>query len=477
MTKRFHFLGGIALFGFTLAAWGPLLRHYLPVDNDFVCTEMLAQHGVWRVLGRHAVIWTVSLPGVWPGATTVLVHFAACVALFIACLSVWGNRPVALVVAIAYCIYPWGYGLLTTGWAWLLAAEACFLWLVVAWTVSKCRHPQSCRWFELPLLSLSVVAAIATQERLSICYPLLTAWALWVLWSQGRHGNNKVQLKAFAVVMAPLIGFALYTALYFATKQSDLNAPGFHLPAVLSAFVKQLRHYHHFVPLMSPGTWPIFVFYEWSAKQSLIILAAGFCGLTALAFALRAAVRDGCETQTDGLGVPHKIGLAAALLMGAATIFVMAGGYSDEIYKRYPLGSVLAFAICGFLSIIPAATRTLFSVPGKVALACLGVVFVFTDWLHAGIWRYEVRSLYSLVDLIQRDSLPIPAKIKWASEPRAFWPQLNTMTEAMRTGECLSADVREIYVTRFRLTPPDVSPENSAFYTAEAEWIFWQARE
>jgi hypothetical protein len=77
----------------------------------------------------------------------------------------------------------------------------------------------------------------------------------------------------------------------------------------------------------------------------------------------------------------------------------------------------------------------------------------------------------ALADLIHRESLPVPATIKWAHEPRAFWPQLNTMTEAMRTGEPLTGDVQELYMEKFQLRPPEVSPAIRVRYTEKEEWV------
>ena len=478
----FYLLGVLALLGLSLAAWGPLVRDYLRIDNDFSAfyrfalpvygdyEEYHANKGIWRLLGGYFNTWSLTLPGALPGLVIVLAHFISCALLFLACARIWANQRAALIAASLYCIYPWGYGLLPAGAMTAMPAGPALLWIVVLWLHHKVCRPESARWFELPLAAGYVVAAISTSDRLSFCYPMLSAWAVWVVWSR-RPTSPAIQLRASAVVMAPVIGFAIFTVLYLVTKQSDLNPPGLHLPALVSTFVKQFRHYHHFVPLLSPGVWPTFVFYEWSAKQLVIVALGGIMALLGLFAALRRAGVGSGEAGANKLDNLQKLGLTAALLVGAAAVFVAAGGYSDEIYKRYPIGSVLAFAFCGFLSLVPAASRALFSAPGKVALVCLAAVFIFTDWLHAGIWRYEVRSLHKLVDLIHRESLPIPATIQWAHEPRAFWPQLNTITEAMRTGENLTGDVWELYMEKFQLRPPEVSPAIRAFYSEKEEWV------
>jgi hypothetical protein len=105
-------------------------------------------------------------------------------------------------------------------------------------------------------------------------------------------------------------------------------------------------------------------------------------------------------------------------------------------------------------------------------LAGLIAVFIFTDWLHAGIWRYEVRSIHRLVDLLHEESRPIPADFKWAKEPRAFWPQLDTMTEAMRSGQGLIDDVKWLYAHKFNPERPTMSPDTVAIYSAEEDWSF-----
>ena len=473
-----YLLGVLALLGLSLAAWGPLLCDYLLIDNDlgafyrFKASVYSGNLGIWRLLGGLFVAWSLSLPGALPSIVILLNHFVSCVLLYLACALVWGNRRNALVVASLYCIYPWGYGLLTAGAMAALPAEVALLWIAVLWLFYRVCHPESARWFELPLVAGFVVAAITVQDRLSFCYPALSAWALWALLLRCRRGSPW-ELKQFAVVSAPLVGFLIYTALYLATKQSDLNPLALHLPAFLSTFVKQFRHFHHFVPLMSPGVWPTFVFYGWSAVQWIFVVLGGAVGIVALVAALRRADSDSGEMAGLKLGKLQTLGLAAALLAGAATVFVFAGGYSDEIYKRYAIGSILAFALCGLLSFVPAAARASFSAPGKVALAFLAAVFFLTDWLHVGVWRYEVRSLHKLVDLIHRESLPIPATMTWAHEPRAFWPQLNTMTEAMRTGECLTGDVKDLYTHKYRPEQrPAIDPDFVATYTAGEEWSF-----
>lgn len=469
--KRLYLLGGIMLLGFSLAAWGPLFRDYLLVDNDIWSIEMLPRDGIWRVLGRLGFIWSVSLPGFWPGAISVAAHFLASFLLFAACHSVWGNFRISLLTGLLYCIYPWGYGLMTAGWAWPLSVEVCFLLAVVIWAISRCRHPSAGGWLELPVVSLLVVVAIATQERLSFCYPMLSAWALWVLWSK-RHEGSGMWLKASALAMAPVAGFAIYTVLYLLTKESDVNTPGFHLPALLSTFVKQFRHYHHFVPLASPSVWSSFVFYEWSEKQVAVVLLGGLAGVGALFLAMRGSPSIAVKRDRSDLSNFQKIGLSGALLLGAAAIFVVAGGYSDEIYKRYPIGSLLAFSLCGVLTYLPGFPRLFASLPAKLTLAGLIAVFIFTDWLHAGIWRYEVRSIHRLVDLLHEESLPIPADLKWAKEPRAFWPQLDTMTEAMRRGQGAIEDVKFLYAHKFSPERPTMSPDTVAIYSAEEEWSF-----
>jgi hypothetical protein len=471
--SAFYLLGVLALLGLSLAAWAPLIRDYLLIDNDisaFYRFSHGANWGIWRLSGDLFRTWCLSLPGAFPTIVIILAHFVSCVLLFLACAQIWGNRRNALVVASLYCIYPWGYGLLTAGAMLVLPAEVALLWLAVLWLFYKVCHPESARWFELPLVAGFVIVAITVQDRLSFCYPALSAWAVWALLWQRRRGSA-YGLKQFAVVLAPLVGFLIYTGLYLATKQEGPNPLAFHLPAFLSTFARQFRHFHHFVPLMSPGVWPTFVFYDWSATQGILVVLGGVVGVSALVAALRRADRDSREMPGLRLGTLETIGLAVALLAGAATVFVFAGGYSDEIYKRYAIGSILAFALCGFLSLVPAAARAVFSAPGKAVLAFLAAVFFLTDWLHVGVWRYEVRSLYKLADLIHRESLPVPAKIKWAHEPRAFWPQLNTMTEALRTGEPLTGDVQELYMEKFQLRPPEVSSAIRVRYTEKEEWV------
>jgi hypothetical protein len=41
----------------------------------------------------------------------------------------------------------------------------------------------------------------------------------------------------------------------------------------------------------------------------------------------------------------------------------------------------------------------------------------------------------------------------------------------MRTGECLTGDVWELYMEKFQLRSPEVSPAIRAFYSEKEEWI------
>ena len=468
-----------SLFFLSLLTWSGVIHNYLLIDHDvsvYFYSGYNSGFGIWRLIGHNLAVLILSFKLFPVGLILILTHFISSSLLFIACLIVWREFKLAALLSLFYCIYPWGYGLMTAGVMIQVIVEPIFLWIFVIWIVQRFRFPEKIVVYEFPVMILFVLISLSVQERLSFCYPCISAWGFFIILSDNISSKKQINSRHLLLFTAPAIGFLIYSFLYFFTKDnSNVNPLAFHLPALLSTFYHQYNHYQHFVPLFCLDGWS-YMFYDWNAINFTVAFLSFVLGLY---FQIKSIKEnkyyDFCHSENN-LSNLQSSALIIALVLGSAMVFVFSGGYSNEIYKRYSIATVLIFSFCGTLSLLPNIKSIFSIILSPVCLSIIALFFVMASWIHAGVWRYDVKSIHALVNDIHLNKKPFPTELIWEKDTRKFWPHLNTMTEAMRRNKNVLDDSIDLYKFKFKINPiteSDLSKTNIlGVYKSDEKWQF-----
>lgn len=344
----------------TFAAWIPLLRHALPVADDFYYIALvkhgayLQSLGYWRLLGQWIPLWLFLVNPIYPTIAALLTQLLNAILLFHLCRSLFGGIRLPLAASLAFSMTPVGYQAMTwmIDYAYVIAVT--FFLANILLLVSV--HSESHRPASL-VVALSALLALLTclgNECLFFAVACSGLFALLEVSPDTVPGKSIAAMgRRWLLALAPAAGCLLWVVLYYTFKGQDRAAmervTHIHPMAILSVYLRQYSALDVLTPWFNPVA-RSFLFFHWTA------LTAGATALAILGL-IFGLIRCSRMTAHD-YGKPGLRSLIAiaALLFGAALIYAVAGGYSWDSRKKYPL---LLLALAVDSDITMAGTRRL----------------------------------------------------------------------------------------------------------------------
>lgn len=442
----------------------PMLGHYQPIDYDIAMlafpTTSPEHLGAWRVLGIAFSKAILHLPLPLIGAAIAIVHACSASALFAVIARVWGKCQVAYLLALLFCVYPWGYGLMT------LAAQSQVLIDVFVFMVFMLCYVSI--WSERKVLTIRLLCvvfgaalfALLVQDRLAFCYAALGGWALFDIGLNYYKERSKPTLRQLVFCGMPVLALLVYVVLYKLTPSVHLVSPEFRLQAVVSSFVYQYSHYHSFVPWLRPEALA-FGFRDWTMQDTVF---AVLLGVPAGILAYRVMARLGAQSSSK---VKYPWVLCMLLLGGCAFVYAVGGGYSLEIYKKYAFASLIVILVAAFIPGSVLCKRMV-----RIAVLLIALFFAATAWLHVKYWDKDVSRLYALADKVAENNYEVDQiSVSYDIDTRALWGELSILSESMRPGYKFKENLAGL----LEYYHPDYSPvsqnEVMLHYTRGGEWV------
>jgi hypothetical protein len=129
-----------------------------------------------------------------------------------------------------------------------------------------------------------------------------------------------------------------------------------------------------------------------------------------------------CAERAHREATSFKLLAILALLIGASLIYAVAGGFSLDARKKYPLIPLLLLGCWMWRSVAqkrraPDGAYLAFS-----AIVCLAAAM--TTWLILGIWKYEVARYNALAETIAKNDVHGDIQVIWSPDLRRAWPQM-----------------------------------------------------
>jgi hypothetical protein len=430
-------LAVVFVFCVTLIAWVPMCSHYVPVADDSADGHLL-DHGVWsfalsalrtsgawRYLGlligslaaRHTSLY---------GPVVVLAHATVGVLYLLACCRLLGNLSVSLALTLLFAAFPMAAE--AVSWAAasdLVVVETLFLLTVLLF----CRFGFE-RRRQLPCLVASfalTLLAQLVQENLLFAFAAV-GFIVWIPRNAPVARNIRTMAISRYAGFGPTLGALAFLVCYkLLPGTSPTKTVSIHLVSAISPLLRQYSMLCFLGPWRSATTRRL-LFWGWQWWMIALAAVAG-AGAT-LALALRSEApattpSDGSEAAAGSLPSPRLLGYLLALLFGATAIYAVAGGYSLDSRKRYPL-LPLTLWIAGWvwLHVFPRKCTTAPAARwNTLPTLALAVVGVLSTWLYVDVWRYECRRQAAMTDFCLRHDISGVVRIDGASDVYQAWPQ------------------------------------------------------
>ena len=112
---------------------------------------------------------------------------------------------------------------------------------------------------------------------------------------------------------------------------------------------------------------------------------------------------------------------------GAAFIYVLAGGYSLDVRKRYIIMPMVIMSAAAAIWLIwgPQRTRTFWLRGSSVAISAICIFGCLTSLLVISIYKMEMKRVYLLADLIVQNKISDSFHPDWNPDLKAIWPSSN----------------------------------------------------
>jgi hypothetical protein len=411
-----------------LLAWLPSVYNYVPVADDFSLSTMLQKGlgawidglGVWRILGLVVPLWAVSLHPLALGLLALLAHVAAVCCFYKVCRTLLGNSVLALILALAMGIFPWGYQALlwASGLSPVLANS--LFWLNILVLLKYAGSAQAQRQAFIICFGLTLLSLLTNDYLLFAT--LVSGVIIWLPADGWSFAGARRRMLSRYSGWAPFLAGGAYLLMFrllSAQAVSDYKRPFLNLRSILSVYYHQYSNAYVFQPWLNPVT-RSFLFFSWGTTQivSALLLTAMLGAL--LLYVVRRGGFDPGAARPGANWLPYLM----LLLLGASLVYALTGGYSLDTRKKYSLIPLLLL-LAGWLWRRFVRSGPKASLWARLALIVLITAGVSTTWMVIGIWRYEVTRQALLVDYLAAHQLSGEIRLKSDPDLYAAWPQLN----------------------------------------------------
>ena len=122
------------------------------------------------------------------------------------------------------------------------------------------------------------------------------------------------------------------------------------------------------------------------------------------------------------------LGYLLILALGASAIYAMAGGYSYDARKRYPLLPLMLWVVGLVLNHIRSRGKVETPLPrgkhwGIILVTALCAIGIPSTWLYVNVWRHECRRQTDMVEYCLQKGITGPVRVEWVPDIYRAWPQ------------------------------------------------------
>ena len=419
----------LTLISGTFLAWIPLMGRSLPVADDFFFMRLIGHGGLpgyihwlgfWRPLGQYLPFWLFLKNSSYHPIPVLLTHLLATILLFHVCQPLFGGIRLPLLAALVFAMFPFGYEAQTLIVNYNYVIPVPFF---LANILLLARH-EELDWPISVLFFISSALAILTalgHECLFFASIFSGLFALIEAPTGAVRVRRLLGGKGF-LTLAPLTGCVVWLAMYYAfpgkVTPEHIHITKIHPQSILAVYYRQYSLLDVFIPWLSSVT-RHFVFAGWS---TITVAAVTICLILFLSglgrLSKRAEYSLGFREATS-----YKLVAILALLLGASLIYALAGGFSLDSRKKYPLVPLLLLLGCWTF-------RSVFKkrqVPAPAFLACGAIICIagaMTTWLVVGIWKYETARYNALAEFIAKHEVQGDIEVRWNPDLNRAWPQM-----------------------------------------------------
>lgn len=399
-----------------LASWLPLCRPYFLFADDFHFSEWLITEGipiyfqelgVWRLLGHESVIGAMLLHPLASGVTGVLLQVTASLLFYALTRQFIHSRSLTLLLALLFAVYPWSEQNLAWAAAQTYVLATIFFFVVVAVMLEVFVLR------EAPAFLVCFFGALfSSLSNEVLFFELLVSGGFAFFSPRQRLLRQKAILAA-----APILGCATWAALHLIFP-GVLKLRGVVLAprALVSAIVYQYTNLEIFEPWFHSATRSL-IFFRWTPW--LAVAVALLIGALFWSWKQNRAARS--QTAVDSRTRDKTLFLFfALLLLAAAMVYAISGGFSLDSRKKYTFIPILLWiAGCAIERILRLEKVSLIARRMILPVALVGIA---TSWLQIALWRHEVERFDLLLEFLRRQPQPSAVRIDWPSRIQEAWP-------------------------------------------------------
>ena len=453
------------------AAWLPSVRRYVPTSDDFPLADYMnggvahylssytPTEGVWRIF-QQPMVAGLTRPGgaLFPAVAFALNLIAA--AFFYGCCRRLARSPaVAAMATVLTFAFPWGFQAVVWASAFgNVVTTTLLLGTLYALLTARRRRRAA---LAVALVGVTLVANL-TQENLVFSY---AAVGLLAVVPRRRMPLRRAvataarRLRTRYDAWTPAVTAVLFIVVFVTTRTPDSQKKGsVHLLSALSVFGRQYANVWVF------GVWRsrACVAEAWRATGPL-----WYAGGAVFAIAVALLILRAWSPRRVGPPNAGRVVATVVLFAGAAGIFALSGGWSNETRKKYDVVPLLVLAAATGLAQPLSAWRS------REVVVALGLLAVPTTWVATGTYAAESARAKLLYDALAADAPSGPVTVRWVPDAYAEWSQLYSLL-GIRFD--LKWTVREAMDSRGRppvdiVTPGDPVPPTATVYTVTADVV------
>ena len=413
-----------ALVFLAFAAYGSAVPHYHFFADDLVLangfTDKTAafhwsQQGAWRMLGNATMELALACAPRAYLALTVAVHGCNAFLVWLLLRRLGVCKRTSVLIGGLLAVFPGFHEAVV----WISASHNVWSTTFFLLTFLACLSASAPGRPAVGMILLAGAGAMTGDffhDQYALAYFTLPVAAVWL---QSGRWPLSLERRRLAALAAPGLGSGLYILAYLLTlKTTTTKFPAFNWHSLFSSIVYQYANFAAF-DVWQHAVWVHALVNRLASPAGaglLVLLAAG-----SVATAWAATRKTGVGSLPAAGLPPATLAAWAALLLGLAAIYVVAGGYSLDSRKRYAFVFLGALAL-GHLGRSRPSRRWI----GPAALAAIVVCTLTTIALT------ETRT-GMLVAMEQIDTAiaagRVPAGtyiVDWDSGPLRFGPYLWT---------------------------------------------------